>query len=194
MDKIYTRKLTMQKNSFMLTIPKDVVIDLSLSKGVFIDIQVRNGQATIVKHSERKKIFTIGYSGKSIDEILSLMHKNHIKQLIDVRQTPFSWKSGFSKAPLSESISSDQLEYLHLPKLGAPKQIRKEIKENNNPELFFDLYKEWLSTHDEAFLELDRLATDRSSVIMCVEKDYHDCHRSVLSEKLANKGFEVIHL
>lgn len=195
MVKDCTRKLTKQKASFLLTIPKDLVIELSLKEGDQITLHAVNDKIILSKVKKNKKfVYTIGYAGKTMEQILTIMEKNNIEQLIDVRNNAFSMKNGFSKKPLLESIEKNGYRYLHMPLLGAPKNIRVEIKENGNRELFFKLYRNWLQKNNHEFRELISVITATSSVLMCVEGDYRDCHRKVLAEELSKVGFEIIHI
>ena len=59
-----------------------------------------------------KKIFTVGYEGKSIDGFISELKLNKINVLVDVRLTPLSRKPGFAKRRLSEELLKNKIEYL----------------------------------------------------------------------------------
>ncbi len=195
MAKEYIRKLTKQKASFLLTIPKDVIIELSIREGDLIAIRLEDNRIVLSKaRKDDKIVYTIGYAGKTLDNIFETMRKNKIKQLIDVRNTPFSMKNGFSKAPLETSLKENGFSYLHMPLLGAPKAIRLEIKKNGNRELFFKLYRNWLKKNSSELKKLTSVTANTRSILMCVEEDYRDCHRSVLGEELTNAGFEVMNL
>ena len=60
-----------------------------------------------------KKIYTIGYEGKSIDEFIEELKNQGVKNLIDVRIRAGSRKKGFSKTALSEYLNNAGITYNH---------------------------------------------------------------------------------
>jgi len=114
--------------------------------------------------------------------------------LVDVRNHAFSWIKDFSMKALSENLTASGIKYVNLPRLGAPKEIRVEIKENKDPEKFFHEYSAWLGTNVPYLDLLEVLARQKKTAMMCLEADYRSCHRRILGENLQERGFEVIQL
>lgn len=177
----------------MISIPKDFLIDLGWKSGDKIMVERKEQYIQLLK-SEEPKIFSIGYEGRKSDEFVSLLKENKISDLVDVRNHAFSWNKDFSMKNLNELLQESGIRYVNLPKLGAPKEIRVEIKENGNREKFFSEYSSWLN-RNKAYLDLlDILARQRTTAIMCLEANYRDCHRKIIGEKLSERGYEVIQL
>ena len=65
-----------------------------------------------------KKIYTIGYQGKSIDELIEILRKYNINHLVDVRSLPRSRLNDFNKEELKESLFYKSIYYKHKPELG----------------------------------------------------------------------------
>src|SRR5205809_4753996 len=65
------------------------------------------------------KIWTIGHSTRSIDDFISLLKKNEIKLLADVRSLPGSKRyPQFNREALAESLNAHGIRYEHFPELG----------------------------------------------------------------------------
>lgn len=188
------RKLIRQGGTFMISLPKDYLIYLGWKPGDKILVERIENTVTLNKFDEEPKIYSIGYEGKTMNEFINLLEDNKIVELVDVRNNAFSWKKGFSKKWLSESLADSNIHYINLPKLGAPPTIRIEIKENQNPDKFFSDYSRWLKLNDPDLNFLDILARQRTSAMMCVEANFKNCHRKILGERLEDRGYEVIQL
>lgn len=128
-----------------------------------------------------KKIYTIGYQGKSIDEFVELLRKHNIQHLADVRSVPRSQMEDFNKENLKKSLFYKSIYYKHIPKLGG--LIDGDYREKMKT-------KEW----EKAYEELKELAKEGRTVIMCMEKDPMRCHRRFIAEKLEEDSFDVIHV
>ena len=178
----------------MISLPKDYLIYLGWKPGDKILVERIENTVTLNKFDEEPKIYSIGYEGKTMNEFINLLEDNKIVELVDVRNNAFSWKKGFSKKCLSESLADSNIHYINLSKLGAPPTIRVEIKENQNPDKFFSDYSRWLKLNDPDLNILDILARQRTSAMMCVEANFKNCHRKILGERLEDRGYEVIQL
>lgn len=135
----------------------------------------------LFQYQNVKKIYTIGYQGKSIDELIKILRKYNINHLVDVRSLPRSRLNDFNKEELKESLFYKSIYYKHKPELGGLIDI--DYKEKMKT-------KEWKI----AYNELEELAEEGKTVIMCMEKDPMKCHRRFIAEKLEEDGFEVIHI
>ncbi len=149
---------------------------------------------TIVNKHENKLVFSIGYEGINFDYFLELLNKNKITQVIDIRMNSFSWKKDFRNKIFENNLEKNNIKYIHITNLGAPKCIRNEIKNNNNPEKFFSEYKILLSRNKDSFEYLMELSGEEKTIILCVEKDYKSCHRKAIVDKLRKHNFSVINI
>ena len=73
------------------------------------------------------KIWTIGHSTRSIDDFISLLKKNEIKLLADVRSLPGSKRyPQFNREALAESLNAHGIRYEHFPELGGRRKAGKD--------------------------------------------------------------------
>lgn len=143
--------------------------------------------------------FTIGYEGLSIDAYLNLLIANNITTLVDVRKNSISMKYGFSKKKLLDYTKLVGINYIHIPDLGIPSNLRKDLKNEASYQELFDYYfSQILPEHLEALERLKKIAsTDGRVAITCFEADHHFCHRHKVAEYLENEpdfSTPIIHL
>ncbi len=128
-----------------------------------------------------KKIYTIGYEGRSLEEFLKLLSEKSINHLVDVRTSPYSRRSEFNKENLKKTLFNKSILYKHMEVMGG-------LGEEDYHEVMDK--EEW----EERYGELKDLASTGPTVIMCLEKDPMRCHRRHIAEKMKQEGWEVIHL
>jgi uncharacterized protein (DUF488 family) len=124
-------------------------------------------------------LFTIGYEGLSISSFIDKLLANDICVLIDVRNNPLSRKPGFSKSAFRYHLESAGISYQHIPELGVPSALRKNLVTKDSYQALFDYY------------ENSRVA------LTCFEADYHACHRHKITEFLSQEPTfmaKVVHL
>lgn len=140
--------------------------------------------------------YTIGYEGKTSIGFIDKLKRFTIEQVIDVRENALSRKNGFAKTALRKTLSENGIVYKHLPELGSPNQIRKNLRNAGDYNEFFKEYTEYLNTDDakKALTELKDLAYVRKTVLMCFEFDVKKCHRKIIKEYLIANGFGVVDL
>ncbi|WP_018153489.1 DUF488 domain-containing protein [Methanothermococcus thermolithotrophicus] len=140
-------------------------------------------------------IYTVGYEGKSIDDFINILKKEHIDVLIDVREYPLSRKKGFSKTALSNYLESNGIKYIHMKLLGSPKPLRDRLKSKSiSFKEFATQYIKYVRTQDETLSILEDYASSHKCVLMCYEKDWEVCHRNLIANILCSRGFGVIHI
>lgn len=139
-------------------------------------------------------VFTCGYSGHTPESYASLVAAAGARRVVDVRSFAFSRKPGFSKRALQAFLESRGLDYIHLPELGAPRELLALKKGGATMREIAPRYRRHLAGRREALEALSRLAMESPSVLLCLEKDPKECHRGILAERLARSGFRVVHL
>lgn len=147
--------------------------------------------------SLNRKLFTIGYTGFSLDEFIGRLNESHIECLIDVREIPCSRKRGFSKTALRERLEANGVNYQHFRLLGSPRLLRHEVRKTEDFEKFFLGVSRHLSEADSRIQvgEAINLARHARSCLMCCCSDWRFCHRKcVVDEILRNTSFFVEHL
>ena len=141
-----------------------------------------------------KKVYMIGYEGRTIDEFVSRLKKAGVKRVADVRKITSSRKRDFSKTRFSETLAENGIEYVGMRDLGTPDEVRRFYKSGGAVEEFLRRYEKYLDTVPESVKRLEAVAGERPTAIMCYEKDVKQCHRQALAKRLEKKGFEVENL
>jgi uncharacterized protein (DUF488 family) len=139
---------------------------------------------------EAADFFTVGYSGRTTEELIDVLRAGGVRTLLDVRQTPVSiFRPEMSKSNLRELVESHGMLYAHMPELGVPRDIRAKAIETGSREAIWQWYDEYvvepyLGTNLHHFLN----SVEHPVAMMCVELDPHECHRHRLFLALEQKG------
>jgi uncharacterized protein (DUF488 family) len=144
------------------------------------------------------RIWTIGHSTRDIDIFISLLEKNGIKLLADVRSLPGSKRyPQFNREGLAESLSSRGIRYEHFPELGGRRKPKPDSHNTAWRNASFRGYADHMETEEfrksvERLLDLAGEAGP--AAIMCAEAVWWRCHRSLISDYLKSRGIEVMHI
>lgn len=144
-----------------------------------------------------KTIWTIGHSTHPIDEFINILNSFEINLLADVRSLPGSKKfPQFNKENLEKSLKEKNIEYIHILKLGGRRKVRKDSLNTGWHHPAFRGYADYMETEDfkHGIEELIYLAQNKRTAIMCAEVLWWRCHRSMISDYLKLKGWDVIHI
>lgn len=142
-----------------------------------------------------KKIYTIGYEGANIDQLVDTLLQLKIEVLADVRELPLSRKKGLSKNSLAERLKSEGIDYVHYKKLGDPKPGRDAAKAGD-----FGTFERIFCDHmtkpetRAALHDLLEVASTKVTCMMCFERCATNCHRSIIADEALDVGFEVFNL
>jgi uncharacterized protein (DUF488 family) len=144
-----------------------------------------------------KRLFTIGYEQARSDAVITELQRAGVGLIVDTRAVAASRRPGFSKRQLAAGLDQSGIGYLHLQKLGTPKEGREAARSGNLTKLF-DLYERHLATRD-AREQLDELTaivkSGRPVCLLCYERDVAHCHRKRIAELICERtGIEVEHL
>ncbi|MGE8125902.1 DUF488 family protein [Methylobacterium sp. NPDC080182] len=140
-----------------------------------------------------KQLFTIGYEGLDSERLVGVLRSAGVAVLADVRAVANSRKRGFSKGALGTSLREAGLGYAHLRSLGTPKTGRQAARAGDAA-LMRRIYCEEVLDTAAGIAALDELAAlaEASPIcLLCFERDPAGCHRRVLAERLAPRGFVV---
>lgn len=142
-------------------------------------------------------LFTVGYEGSTIDNFIATLKKNFIERLIDIRELPLSRKKGFSKTALCDILNKVNIDYVHVRDLGNPK-IGRDAAKSGDMKTFRRVFEKHLKTDQavDALSETIHLAHNKTSCILCFEKDHTTCHRNIVVDKMLrdNNEFRIQHL
>ena len=144
-----------------------------------------------------RQIWSIGHSTKPIEEFLALLQSHGIRRLVDVRTVPRSTHNPqFESDALAQHLKDANIPYVHQPGLGGLREPRKDSINAGWKNTSFRGYADYMQT--EPFLAaLETLmAESRStpSAIMCAEAVPWRCHRSLIADALAVRGWTVRHI
>lgn len=142
----------------------------------------------------RAILFTIGYSGSTLDAFLHTLKTAGVEDLVDVRAVASSRNRPFAKSALAAALEETGITYRHLRPLGTPKEGRDAAKRGDTAAMH-RVYDTQLQTPEaqDALAGLRALATERRVALMCMESDPATCHRSIVAERMGD-GFVVEHL
>src|SRR5690606_31379274 len=106
---------------------------------------------------ERTRLtFTIGYQLRDLNEVVARLQEAGVDVLIDVRETAWSYKKGFSKTHLREALEEVGIEYVHARFVGNPKDIRRKA---DTHEACLVAYSEYLGERPELIEQFDELVS-----------------------------------
>jgi len=139
-------------------------------------------------------ICTIGHSTHPIDEFISLLKKNEVTHLLDVRTVPRSRHNPqFNKETLPESLRTAGIKYTHLPGLGGLRHARKDSINEGWRNASFRGYADYMQTQEfvENVHQVIEFAEHDRCALMCAEAVPWRCHRSLIADALVVRGVRV---
>jgi len=141
-------------------------------------------------------VYTIGYEGTSVDSFFDKLLRAGIPSIVDVRANPVSRKYGFSKGALSRIARDLGINYKHVPALGIPSRLRRDLGDMASYQGLLDIYEfEMLPQRERELSALAGLFRETPSALVCMENDPRRCHRARLAIALSNKvGLPILHL
>jgi uncharacterized protein (DUF488 family) len=148
-------------------------------------------------NDSRTEIWTIGHSTRSMEEFLSILKSFRMEVLIDIRTFPGSRRyPHFNKESLSTTLQQNGIEYVHMLALGGR---RKPLADSVNVSWrhpSFRGYADHMQTPEfiDAINDVQRLASQKRVAYMCSEAMWWKCHRSLVSDYLKVKGWNVQHI
>lgn len=145
-------------------------------------------------------IYTIGHSANDFDEFCNTLKSFGVQKVIDVRSYPGSRHvPAFNKENLEVELPIRRIEYAHFRKLGGRrKSYCKDdyLLVDGWKNQSFKNYASYTLTkeYEEGISELLAAAEIQTICIMCAESVPWKCHRLLISNTLADRGIEVVHI
>jgi uncharacterized protein (DUF488 family) len=147
-------------------------------------------------------VFTIGYEQSTAAAFFDALKQANAGLVVDVRAVAASRRPGFSKRQLAAGLDEHGIGYVHLQKLGTPKEGRLAARSGHTAEML-RIYERHLET-PEAQHQLDELValakalkerSGRPLCLLCYERDPAHCHRQRLADDLQVRlGIKIKHL
>lgn len=145
------------------------------------------------------EIWTIGHWTCPVEEFLRPLQEHGIGLLVDVRAHPGSRRNPqFGSDAMAQWLPEADIAYLHLAELGGRRR-----KQGVDPAVnagwknaSFRNYADYTLTegYEEGIARLTALARDSRIAVMCGEPMPWRCHRLLISNTLAARGWTVWHL
>src|ERR1700730_4965842 len=107
------------------------------------------------------QFFTIGYSGRTAAQFIRLLKDSAVNCVVDIRFTPLSmYKPDFSRSNFKRILERAGVEYLHVPELGVPRDIRALAIATGSREVIWEWYDQnvvvrFLRKHLQEFRDLN---------------------------------------
>lgn len=143
----------------------------------------------------KKNIFTIGYTGFSIDEFIKSLKQYDINVVIDVRSSAYSERyPDYNKSNIESVLKSNGIYYRnYINEFGA----RQDDLSFYTDDGFLDFEK--FSKSEQFQTGVKKICNSVEQgyrvVLMCAEKKPIQCHRTILVARTFHEmGFDVVHI
>lgn len=139
-------------------------------------------------------VYTIGYGGRSMDDVVAQLLHAEVRFVVDVRSVPHSrYQPEFSKQPLAATLGRRGIRYVFMgPQLGG---------RPDDPDCYTDGHVDYEKCRSKDFF-LEGIHRIRSAYkqgipicLLCSEGKPWQCHRSkLIGTVLESEGIPVLHL
>lgn len=144
---------------------------------------------TMMTMNHSPGVVSIGYEGRTAEELVEAVVEAGVDVLVDVRLTPISRKPGLSKTKLAAALNEAGVEYLHLRSLGNPRDNRDPFWTGRVAEGVKHFRTLMAAPGPAASLdELAALVASRRVAVLCFERDHEMCHRQVVTDSIATRA------
>lgn len=143
------------------------------------------------------RLYTVGHSTRSLDELVELLRAFGVSTLVDIRTVPRSRTNPqFNRDALPRSLARQQLRYEHVAELGGLRRPRADSPNQAWRNLSFRGYADHMQSEEfEAGLaRLHALGPGETLALMCAEAVPWRCHRSLVADALIARGAEVFEI
>lgn len=143
----------------------------------------------------KETIYTIGYTGFSLDEFVQELKSKGINVVIDVRSSPYSERyADYNRDNLESVLVANKIYYRnYIKEFGARQDDRSFYSKEGH--LDFEVFAK-----SEQFLSgvekiKNSVAKGFNVVFLCAEKEPVQCHRTILVARAFHElGYNVVHL
>ncbi|MDG3010404.1 DUF488 domain-containing protein [Rhodococcus sp. D2-41] len=140
-------------------------------------------------------MYTVGHSTHPIAEFLAILRAYGIETLADVRTIPRSRHNPqFAQDGLPASLREEGIVYRRIDDLGGLRHTRKDSVNTGWRNTSFRGYADYMQTEGFArgVAELEAIAAESVTAIMCAEAVPWRCHRSMIGDALLVRGHCVL--
>lgn len=144
------------------------------------------------------EIYTIGFTKKTAEKFFSILKRNQISRLVDVRLNNVSQLSGFTKkddlAFFLKTICN--AEYVHEPMLAPTQDLLDAYKKNKGSwEDYEKQFTDLIRTR-AVHKQIKQSLFEAPTVLLCSEPSAEHCHRRLVAEYLQSHwgSISIVHL
>lgn len=140
-------------------------------------------------------VYTVGHSTHPIAEFLAILRVHGIEMVVDVRTIPKSRHNPqFAQDVLPASLGTGGIAYRRIEDLGGLRHARKDSVNTGWRNASFRGYADYMQTDGFArgIAELEVVAAESVTAIMCAEAVPWRCHRSMIGDALLVRGHRVL--
>ncbi len=145
--------------------------------------------------SRQRQIWTIGHSTHAWPKFAALLQGVKIEAVADVRRFPASRRHPqFSGPAMLAALAEVGIAYHHFEALGGRRHSSAADSPNTAWRVAaFNAYADHTASGEfqTAVSELESLAAERRTAVMCAEALPWQCHRRVLADVLIARGWQV---
>jgi uncharacterized protein (DUF488 family) len=142
------------------------------------------------------RVYTIGHSTRTLDELVEALRSFGVRTLVDVRTVPRSRHvPQFNAESLRRTLPNRRIRYRHVKALGGLRKPRADSTNTAWRNASFRGYADYMETKEfeDALAALRALGEEAGPVaIMCAEAVPWRCHRSLIADALVAHGDEVV--
>jgi len=142
-------------------------------------------------------LFTIGHSTRTLEELVALLRGGGVELVVDVRRFPGSRRHPqFGRERLEEGLAATGIGYRHEERLGGRRKPRLDSPNGSWRNEQFRGYADHMGSAEfaAALQELEAIAGGKPTAVLCAEAHPSQCHRNLLADAMAARGWEVVHL
>ena len=142
-------------------------------------------------------IYTIGHSTHTIEVFIAMLQSFDIKTIADIRRFPGSRKfPQFDQDNLKIALEQVGIQYISMLELGGRRKPHIDSKNTIWKNESFRGYADYMETMEfkNAVVKLEEIALQQTTAYMCSEAVWWRCHRSMVSDYLKAKDWNVLHI
>ncbi len=139
--------------------------------------------------------FTIGHGTRPLDELVACLREAGVQTLVDVRRFPGSRRNPqFNRPTLEGAVVAAGITYRHEVELGGRRS--GEPGEERFGCIRVPAFRSYAARmrRPEWQEALAAAVAEPAPCVLCAETSWRRCHRRLLAELLAARGYSVVHL
>ena len=143
-------------------------------------------------------IFTMGYTKKSLEEFVTLLKKNNIEKLIDIRLKNKSQLAGFAKGEDLKYLLEELLgiKYSYQPLLAPTEEMLNKYRVDRNWDEYVSSFRQLMQERDINSILKKEISGFNNVCLLCSEDSAKQCHRRLVAENYQqyDDSIDIIHL